>query len=184
MFSLFPTPSGSPGLCCQSLVWSCGSGTFWMLVCQMCTLFRILVHTTSVAFSDIGTFILLALDRPLSLPLSLQVLIVHRLSGLERDQVSCTFVVASPYGLSLGTPLLCHCWLLLAHWSVCDCWKSGSCQLSKHQLCRTEASVLLRGVPELQQSFINISAILQTLVYHVLDSLYSCCSLSIGLMMT
>ena len=146
-----------------------------------------LVQTASggVAFNDVGSFILLALDRPLSPPLSLQVLVVHRLSRLELHQVSCTSAVASPYGLSpSGTPLLCHCCLLLVYWSVCDRWQSGSCQSSKHQLCRTEASVLLRGVSELQQSFLNTSAILQTLVHRVLDSLYSCFSFSIRLIMT
>ena len=144
-----------------------------------------LVHTTSVAFYDVGSFILLALDRPLSAPLSLHVLLVYWLSSLEWNQVSCTSVVALPHGLlPSGTSLLCHCRLLLVYWSVCDRWKSGSCQSSKHQLCRTEANVLLSGVPELKQSFINISAILQTLGHHVLDSLYSCFGFSIGLMMT
>ena len=129
-----------------------------------------LVHATSVAFNDVGTFIFLTLDRPVSPHLSLQVLVVHWLSGLERDQVSCISVVASPHGLlPLGTPFRCHCWLFLVRWSICDRWKYGSCQPSKHQMCWTEASVLLRGVPELQQSFINISAILQTLAHHVLD---------------
>ena len=132
-------------------------------------------------------FILLALDCTISPPLSLQVLVENRLSFLEWDRVSCTSVVALPYSLlPSGMRLLCHCWLLLVHWLVCDCWKSGSCQLSKHQLCRTEASdsVLLKGVAELKQSFINISAILQTLVHHALDSLYSCFSFSVRLMVT
>ena len=95
-------------------------------------------------------FLQLCLTQPTPHPfLSLQVLVVHWLSGLEWNRVSCTSVVALPHGLlPSGTPLLCHCLLLLVYWSVCDRWKSGSCQ-SKHQLSRTEASVLLRGVPEL-----------------------------------
>lgn len=103
-----------------------------------------------------------------------------RLTSLKQNQVLCMHVRVFPNSLpSLVMLLFCSCWLAHVHWFICDCWKSSSCQLSKHQLCRTEASVLQRGIIEFEQSFIDISPTLQTLVLHVLDSLYSCFSLSI-----